>query len=272
MADRPDYNRSRRPPPRKSWEEADEYREDQGSGFRVERPQPNDRNPGRSPARRPGRGGMRFDPEEQDEKEKSPIQSVGSNWGGSKETAEEGKDRSKRNRKHLFKTLQGQALCLVIVFGMMAAFGCIASDSSGDYMGQSPQLRTVRMIISRKDGAVDAVLSYGNTGALELDEGHGAVNINPDHTLSLDFSTPIRWRQPDQRVWLVNFTGKIDNNQVEGTLSDATGEYPVRLEKNLFNSLMNIVQGHAPQLPGFRPPSIFNEQKAKPVGATMWKG
>ena len=256
MPDRPDFNKSRRPPPRKTWEDPDE----------------DDANGGLPPSKAYQDGyGSRTDKSmsrgsQKNGRQEAPIQSVSSGWGKKGSLTEEEKaELSQRNKKRLFKMLGNQALCLVIIFGMISAFNWMATDYSGDYMGQTPQLHTVRLTITRRAASADAELSYGDIGVLALDESKDQSSRRPDGQLSFDFVTPEKFRQGSDKIWHANFTGRIDGGEAVGVLTDTSGEYEVKLTKNVLTSLFNQLSAHIPRLPSVPVPSLFNERTAKPV-------
>jgi hypothetical protein len=265
MPDRNDFSKSRRPPPRKTWEDTDEFESDD-DGLP---PSKSRSNPYASQTNnRLSRGGQTGSPGEvgQNRRPEEPIQSLSSGWGKkSSMTEEEKAELSKKNNKRLFKMLGNQALCLAIIFGMISAFNWMATDYSGDYMGQNRQLRTVRLTITRRAASADAELTYGDMGVLDLDASKDQPSPRGDKEVSLDFATPEKFRQNGERVWRANFTGRIDGTEAVGVLTDSTGEYNVKMEKNVFTSLFNQLSAHIPRLPSVPVPTFFNERTAKPV-------
>jgi hypothetical protein len=160
--------------------------------------------------------------------------------------------------------LGNQALCLAIIFGMISAFNWMASDYSGDYIGQNEQLRTVRLSITRRATTVDAELSYGEQGALQLDQSKDQPPPQADKPINLDFVTPEQFRRPNTPPWHANFTGRLEGSTGVGTITDRTGAYEVRLDKNVLTSLFTQLQSHIPRLPALSL-RLFDESQAKPV-------
>jgi hypothetical protein len=282
MPDGRDYN-TRRPPRRKSWDEEDSADQnsddDNWNGIpsqrinRVQKAEAEasaDANAGESekttrPKSRVSRRGPAGDRDQLRDDKGNPIQSVGSGWGGKKEGAEEDekKARSKYNQKRLFKMLGSQALCLGIIFGLISAFNWMAADYSGDYMGQSGELRMVRLSITRRATTVDADLSYGQQGALQLDQSKDHPSPQADKPISLDFVTPEQWRRPGKKIWHANFKGRIKDGTATGTIIDSTGIYKVTMEKNVLTSLFTQLQSHIPNFPSVPLPSLFNEKEQR---------
>ncbi len=270
MPEPPDYRKGRRPPPRKSWEDPDEE-EDSDSDSRNGPPSRWDQGGGQYGSR-PDTSLSRGQKIAGPKANEAPIQNLSSGWGGKQKlTDDERDDLNKRNQKRLIKMLCNQALCLSIIFGLISAFNWMANDYSGEYVGQSNQLRTVRLTLGRRISNTDAHLTYGGLGELDLDTSKDQPSPEQGKLTSLDFITPEKFRQPGERVWLANFTGHIDSGQAVGTLTDSTGEYPVKLEKNVLTSLFGQLQGHTPKLPSVRPPTFFDQRTAKPVhGPSGW--
>jgi hypothetical protein len=257
MPDRRDFN-SRRPPRRKSWDEDNDQEEEEIDDLNDSAPPPvsgqrRDQNErGRADARltRGGKG--------------EPINSAGRSRAAQKLADEEKEELSKRNRNRLLQMLGSQVLCLGIIFGLINTFNWMASDYSGDYMGQGADLRAVRLTITRRATTAEAELGYGQFGILDLDQSKDQPVPQADKPFSLDFATPEKFRKPDEPVWRANFTGKIENGEALGTITDSTGEYKVKLEKNVLTSIFAQLKGHIPKL-SVPLPTLFDEQKAKPV-------
>jgi len=286
-----DFN-TRRPPRRKSWdEEGQAESEDDGVNrpyrasdydpkpeeplFREVSPQPPSRSPSRtssqSPSQSPsrstsasraaGRNGSRgsygLDPDDESDNGFSPGAKKRKRDGFEEEKEED----AKTGRKRLFKLLGNEALCLLIIFGLIATFNWIATDYSGDYLGQTKQLRLVQLSLTRRATTIDAELNYGASGMLELDTGKDHPSPKENKAITLYFATPERWRTGGRRVWKAIFQGKIDGGKAVGTITDTKGSYKVSLEKNVLTSLFRQAQAHLPRLPEVPLPSLFDEDE-----------
>ncbi|MBS1997258.1 MAG: hypothetical protein JSS86_13150, partial [Cyanobacteria bacterium SZAS LIN-2] len=182
---------------------------------------------------------------------------------------EDKKERSRQGRKRLLKLLGNQALCLVFIFGLIGTCNWIATDYSGDYLGQNRLLRMVQLTISRRAATMDAELNYGMSGLLELDPTKDHPSPKEDKMVTLYFVTPEQWQQPGRRVWRAVFKGRIDGGKAVGTISDAQGTYKVSLEKNVLTSMFRHAQTNIPRVPGVPLPSLFDEtEKSKTLTNT----
>ena len=164
--------------------------------------------------------------------------------------------------------LGSQAFVLVVIFGMISAFNWMATDYSGDYMGQNPALGMVRLSLTRRATTIEAELSYGRPSCfLELDQSKDQPTPRADKPINLYFATPEQWRRPDKQVGYANFKGRIEDGTASGTISDSSGQYKVKLEKNVLTSLFTQLQSHIPKIPAVPLPSLFDETKAQRVSS-----
>jgi len=251
-----DNSSGRRPPPRKSWEEEEVDDQDSDSRLRFRDRLKIDEKEGQSPDLR--RGGIR-----PPAKPNTSMSSPADAWGGKKKDEdEETKALKKTKRKKLYKLLASEALCLLIVFGMIGAFNWIANDYSGDYIGQTMQLRLVQLSLKRTAASVEADLTYGTSGLLELDQSVAQKAPAEGKTAILHFITPAQWCRA-RAPMRATFKGKIDNGKAVGTISDRTGTYKVSLSKNVLTSLFHQTSAHIPVAPAVPLPSLFHEQNQK---------
>jgi|GEM_PF-1854794 len=280
-----DYNKGR-PPRRKSWEE-----EDSGAGedttnrpYRASDYDPKPEEPlfGQAPpptsttrsrpgsgsgstsaSRAAGRNGAngRYGTDRDDISGMSLGQRPGRDGSKKDDDSKNDDDSKKGGRKRLFKLLGNEALCLLIIFGLIAAYNWIATDYSGDYLGQVRQLRLVQLSLTRRATTIDAELNYGASGMLELDTTKDHPSPRENKAITLYFATPERWRTGGRRVWKAVFKGKIDGGKAVGTISDTRGTYKVTLEKNVLTSLFRQAQAHLPRMPEIPLPSLFNEDE-----------
>lgn len=168
--------------------------------------------------------------------------------------------KAKDNKKRLLKLLGNEALCLIIIFGLISTFNWMASDYSGDYMGKNDELTAVELSITRRATTVDAELTYGSRGLLQLDKEKDQPTPKEGQPIKLDFTTPPQWLGNGRESWQATFKGRINGDKAVGTISDSTGDYKVNLSKNVLTSLFRQLQSHIPQFPSIPLPSLFDEK------------
>ncbi|MBP9091398.1 hypothetical protein KBI23_10235 [bacterium] len=178
------------------------------------------------------------------------------------EKAAEKKERTKRLRS----LLGNQAICLAIIFALVAGFNWMAADYSGEYISQDRALGLVKLSLVREATYVDGELSYNGTTNLEMQQGAqpkeqkvdltfiSANNANAAHT---KFSRP-------GLITRARYIGTIDGSIAEGAIVDAKGSHNVKLTKNIVASLFKQLQHHTPSVQLPRPPKLFQVPDAAP--------
>lgn len=179
-----------------------------------------------------------------------------------KEEEKEEKDKKKKARKRVFKLLSNEALCLAIIFAMIASFNWLASDFTGEYLTMDKTLGLVKLSLVRRAATIEGELSYGNRPNLIL-----TSSADPTKESRMEFSTSPQWQANGNLPVKAVFLGKIEANSAKGTIIDAHGKYKVRLEKNMVASIFRQMQVHLPILPTFQPPTWVKRNQFDGVGA-----
>ncbi|MBU6452306.1 MAG: hypothetical protein KGS72_11035 [Cyanobacteria bacterium REEB67] len=260
-----DYNQQR-PPRRKSWEENGEVNSEENSeenapgeasyssGFgrnvrRPARPLDND-----NPPEENGRGNV-------NEGSAGEPPSYSAAFGAAGQISRPDKrPEQKTQKKRLLKLVGNEALCLIVIFGMIAAFNWTATDFSGDYMGRNRQLGPVRLSLTKHGENLGGELDYGHHGFLNMVEGEDANKPQSGQPFTINFVETAQWHRQGFIPWRASFTGRIDSGQAVGTVTDRTGQYKVTMEKNVLTSLFRQTQDRIPQVPAVPLPSLFNEK------------
>ncbi len=171
-------------------------------------------------------------------------------------------DKQSRNKK-LRSLLSNQALCLVIIFGLMGAFNWMATDYSGEYISQDKNLGLVKLSLIRRATTIDGELYYKDTPALEMQQG----DQPKDGQVDLTFVNQNKWAVRPRSILRARFIGTIDGSVAEGAVVDARGSHSVRLTKNIVASLFKQLQAHIPTWRTPPPPTFFRvpEQSVTPI-------
>ncbi|MBP6746638.1 hypothetical protein KA344_15475 [bacterium] len=164
----------------------------------------------------------------------------------------EKKERSKRLRT----LLSNQAICLTILFALVAGYNWMAADYSGEYISQDGALGLVKLSLVREATYVDGELSYKGTSNLEMQQGEQPK----EHQVDLTFIAAKPANTNFGRRWLITrarFLGTIDGSTANGAIVDAKGSHDVKLTKNIVASLFKQLQHHTPSVNLPRPPKLF---------------
>ncbi|MFA6209532.1 MAG: hypothetical protein WCT03_17035 [Candidatus Obscuribacterales bacterium] len=172
------------------------------------------------------------------------------------EKAAEKKDKAKRLRT----LLSNQAICLVIIFALVAGFNWMASDYSGEYINQDGKLGLVKLSLVREATYVDGELSYKGTTNLEMQQG----DQPKDQQVDLTFVAANPKLISRGLITRARFIGTIDGSIAEGAIVDAKGSHNVKLTKNIVASLFKQLQHHTPSVQLPRPPKLFQVPDAAP--------
>ena len=168
----------------------------------------------------------------------------------------EKKEKSKRLRT----LLSNQAICLVIIFALVAGFNWMATDCTGEYITQDNALGLVKLSLVREAGYVDGELSYRNTTNLEMQQG----DQPKDQQIDLTFVAADPKLISRGLITRARFIGAIDGSIAEGAIVDAKGSHDVKLTKNVVASLFKQLQHHTPSVPLPRPPKLFQVPNTPP--------
>ncbi len=172
------------------------------------------------------------------------------------EKAAEKKEKAKRLRT----LLSNQAICLVIIFALVAGFNWMASDYSGEYINQDSKLGLVKLSLVREATYVDGELSYKGTTNLEMQQG----DQPKDQQVDLTFLAANPKLISRGLITRARFIGTIDGSIAEGAIVDAKGSHNVKLTKNIVASLFKQLQHHTPSVQLPRPPKLFQVPDAAP--------
>ncbi len=168
----------------------------------------------------------------------------------------EKKEKSKRLRT----LLSNQAICLAIIFALVAGFNWMATDCTGEYITQDNALGLVKLSLLREAGYVDGELSYKNTTNLEMQQGDQPKEQQVDLTfIAADPKLISRGL-----ITRARFIGAIDGSIAEGAIVDAKGSHDVKLTKNIVASLFKQLQHHTPSVQLPRPPKLFQVPNTPP--------
>ncbi len=168
-------------------------------------------------------------------------------------TRAEKEAEKKEKGKRLRTLLSNQAICLVIIFALVAGFNWMAADCTGEYIAQENALGLVKLSLVREAGYIDGELSYKDTTNLEMQQGDQPKDQQVDLTFIADKSKlTSRWL-----ITRARFIGTIDGSIAEGAIVDARGSHNVKLTKNIVASLFKQLQHHTPSVPLPRPPKLF---------------
>jgi len=168
----------------------------------------------------------------------------------------EKKEKSKRLRT----LLSNQAICLVIIFALVAGFNWMATDCTGEYITQDNALGLVKLSLVREAGYVDGELSYKDTTNLKMQEG----DQPKDQQIDLTFVAADPKLISRGLITRARFIGAIDGSIAEGAIVDAKGSHDVKLTKNVVASLFKQLQHHTPSVPLPRPPKLFQVPNTPP--------
>lgn len=180
-----------------------------------------------------------------------------------KEEEKEEKEKKKKARKRVFKLLSNEALCLAIIFAMIASFNWLASDFTGEYLTMDKTLGLVKLSLVRRAATIEGELSYGNRPNLIL-----TGSADPTKESRMEFSTSPQWQANGNIPVKAVFLGKIESNAAKGTIIDAHGKYKVKLEKNMVASIFRQMQVHLPILPTFQPPTWVKKNQFDGAGVS----
>jgi hypothetical protein len=181
-------------------------------------------------------------------------------FGVESKTLTDKKTEKKSQKKRLLKLVGNEALCLIIIFGMIAAFNWTATDFSGDYMGRNRQLGQIRLSLAKHGENLAGELDYGHHGFLNMVEGEDANKPQSGEPFTINFVETAQFHRQGFIPWRASFTGRIDGGKAIGTVTDRTGQYKVTMEKNVLTSLFRQTQDRIPQVPAVPLPSLFNEK------------
>ncbi len=175
-----------------------------------------------------------------------------------REEAEEEKEKKrKKDRKRLFNLLSNEALCLAIIFAMIATFNYMSSDYTGEYLTSNPQLGLVKLSLLRRAASVEGELCYGRYPNMQM-----VNSVDPGKpNQRMEFSTSQEWQEAGNLPHKAVFLGTISSSAAVGTLVDARGKYKLKLEKNMVASVFRQFQAHLPVLPTFQPPTWVKTEK-----------
>ncbi len=177
--------------------------------------------------------------------------SRGKKKGGKKSFSEDDKETRSKKLRNL---LSNQALCLVIIFGLLGAFNWMATDYSGEYISQDKNLGLVKLSLIRRATTIDGELYYKNTPTMEMQQGEQPKEGQVD----LVFVNQNKWAVRPRSIQRARFIGTIDGSMAEGAVVDARGSHPVRLTKNIVASLFKQLQAHIPTWRTPPPPTFFH--------------
>ena len=164
------------------------------------------------------------------------------------------REEEKKERKKKLRTLVGnQAICLGIIFALVAGFNWMAADYSGEYIGQDSKLGLVKLSLVREATYVDGELSYKGTTNLEMQQG----NQPKDQQADLTFVAANPKLSNRGLITRARFIGVIDSSAAEGAIVDGKGSHNVKLTKNIVASLFKQLQHHTPSVQLPRPPKLF---------------
>ncbi len=181
--------------------------------------------------------------------------------GKSKGKSRAEKEAEKKEKgKRLRTLLSNQAICLVIIFALVAGFNWMAADYSGEYITQDNALGLVKLSLVREATYVDGELSYKGTTNLEMQQGDQPKEQQVDLTfVAADPKLISRGL-----ITRARFIGAIDGSIAEGAIVDATGSHDVKLTKNIVASLFKQLQHHTPSVQLPRPPKLFQVPNTPP--------
>ncbi len=183
---------------------------------------------------------------------------------GGKRTSLSEDDKQTRSKK-LRSLLSNQALCLVIIFGLLGAFNWMATDYSGEYISQDKNLGLVKLSLVRRATTIDGELYYQNTPTMEMQQGEQPKEGQVD----LVFVNQNKWAVRPRSIQRARFIGTIDGSMAEGAVVDARGSHPVRLTKNIVASLFKQLQAHIPTWRTPPPPTFFHVPDHVPAKSIM---
>ncbi|MDQ5934707.1 MAG: hypothetical protein QG574_2013 [Cyanobacteriota bacterium erpe_2018_sw_21hr_WHONDRS-SW48-000092_B_bin.40] len=166
----------------------------------------------------------------------------------------------KEKAKRLRTLLSNQAICLVIIFALVAGFNWMATDCTGEYITQDNALGLVKLSLVREAGYVDGELSYKDTTNLEMQPG----DQPKDQQIDLTFVAADPKLISRGLITRARFIGAIDGSIAEGAIVDAKGSHDVKLTKNVVASLFKQLQHHTPSVPLPRPPKLFQVPNTPP--------
>lgn len=179
--------------------------------------------------------------------------------GKGKSRAEKEAEKKEKN-KRLRTLLSNQAICLVIIFALVAGFNWMATDSTGEYITQDHALGLVKLSLVREAGYVDGELSYKNTTNLEMQQG----DQPKDQQVDLTFVAADPKLISRGLITRARFIGTIDGSIAEGAIVDARGSHDIKLTKNIVASIFKQLQHHTPSVPLPRPPKLFQVPNTPP--------
>lgn len=185
-----------------------------------------------------------------------------SNKSGGTPSKTKGKSRAEREAdkkersKRLRTLLSNQAICLTILFALIAGYNWMAADSSGEYISQDSDLGLVKLSLVRQATYVGGQLSYKGTSNLEMQQGEQPKEQQVDLTFiaAKPANTSFGRRGLITRA---RFLGTIDGSTAIGAIVDAKGSHDVKLTKNIVASLFKLLQHHTPSVNLPRPPKLF---------------
>jgi hypothetical protein len=166
----------------------------------------------------------------------------------------------KEKGKRLRTLLSNQAICLVIIFALVAGFNWMATDCTGEYIAQENALGLVKLSLVREASYVDGELSYKGTTNLEMQQGDQPKDQQIDLTFVAADPKLIR----RGLITRARFIGAIDGSVADGAIVDARGSHDVKLTKNIVASLFKQLQHHTPSVPLPRPPKLFQVPNTPP--------
>lgn len=176
-----------------------------------------------------------------------------------KSRAEKEAERKEKG-KRLRTLLSNQAICLVIIFALVAGFNWMANDCTGEYITQDNALGLVKLSLVREAGYVDGELSYRNTTNLVMQQG----DQPKDQQVDLTFIAADPKLINRGLITRARFIGAIDGSIAEGAIVDARGSHNIKLTKNIVASIFKQLQHHTPSVPLPRPPKLFQVPNTPP--------
>jgi hypothetical protein len=172
-------------------------------------------------------------------------------------------DEKKAKTKKLRELVGNQAVCLVIIFALIAAFNWMSADYSGEYIAQDKNLGLVKLSLVRRALTVEGELYYKNTPSMTMEQGKQPKDMQVDLAF---VNTNKNFMRPGS-INRARFIGTIDGSLAEGAIVDARGSHNVKLTKNIVASLFKQLQAHIPNFDVPPPPSLFHapEQELQPT-------
>lgn len=168
-------------------------------------------------------------------------------------------DEKKAKTKKIRELVGNQAICLVIIFGLIAAYNWMSADYSGEYIAQDKKLGLVKLSLVRRALTIEGELYYKNTPSMAMQEGKPPK----DQQVDLTFVNTNKAAYRPRSINRARFIGTIDGSLAEGAIVDAAGSHNVKLTKNIVASLFKQLQAHIPNFDVPPPPSLFHAPESE---------